>query len=379
MGGNGGWPMTEDERYMRMALEVARLGEGQTSPNPMVGAIVVNGGRVVGQGAHLMAGTPHAEVHALRMAGDAAQGATLYVTLEPCNHHGRTPPCTDAILATGVRRVVVAALDVDPRTAGLGVKRLQEAGIEVTVGVLEAEARELNRHFFHRVTTGRPYVVYKVAMTLSGHVAASSGHSQYVTGLAAREDVHRLRQIIPAIGVGVGTILADDPELTARDLAAGTRRDRQPLRVVFDTRLRTPPTARLLTAPGRTLLLTSERMAFSPAASRLAAQGDVRIAPVPERDGHLELHAALSAIAAEGANALLVEGGPTLASALLKSRLIDEIRVYLAPKLLAGGLPAFAGAFTQGMAEAVELHGVRSEWVGDDLVVTGRVHYREEV
>ncbi|MDI9258573.1 bifunctional diaminohydroxyphosphoribosylaminopyrimidine deaminase/5-amino-6-(5-phosphoribosylamino)uracil reductase RibD [Alicyclobacillus sendaiensis] len=371
--------MTEDERYMRMALEVARLGEGQTSPNPMVGALVVRDGHVVGQGAHLMAGTPHAEVHALRMAGDAALGATLYVTLEPCNHHGRTPPCTDAILATGVRRVVVATLDVDPRTAGLGVKRLQEAGIDVTVGVLEEEARELNRHFFHRVTTGRPYVIYKVAMTLSGHVAASNGHSQYVTGVEAREDVHRLRQVIPAIGVGVGTVLADNPELTARHLDTGVRRDRQPLRVVFDTRLRTPPTARLLAAPGRTLVLTSERMASSPAASRLAAQGDVRIVPVPERGGHLDLGAALAAIAAEGANALLLEGGPTIAAALLQDRLIDEVRVYVAPKLLASGLPALSGALTQSMAEAVSLHGVRTEWLGGDLVLTGRVQYREGV
>ncbi|WP_206831391.1 bifunctional diaminohydroxyphosphoribosylaminopyrimidine deaminase/5-amino-6-(5-phosphoribosylamino)uracil reductase RibD [Alicyclobacillus fructus] len=371
--------MTEDERYMRMALDVARLGEGQTSPNPMVGCVVVHDGLIVGQGAHLEAGTPHAEVHALRMAGERARGATLYVTLEPCNHHGRTPPCTDAILAAGVRRVVVAALDVDPRTAGLGVNRLRDAGIEVEVGVLEKEARDLNRHFFHRVRTGRPYVIYKVAMTLSGHVAASSGHSQYVTGPAARVDVHRLRQIIPAIGVGVGTVLADNPELTARDLAAGTRRDRQPLRVVFDTHLRTPPTARLLAAPGRTLILTSHRAARTEAAARLIDRGGVRVVPVSERDGRLHLDEALRAVAEEGANALLLEGGPTLASALLQMRLIDEVRVYLAPKLLAGGLSALQGAVTQSMSEAAELHDVSIEWLDDDLVLTGRVRYREEV
>lgn len=355
------------------------MGEGQTSPNPMVGCIAVNGGRIVGQGAHLMAGTPHAEVHALRMAGEDARGATLYVTLEPCNHHGRTPPCTDAILAAGVRRVVIAVLDVDPRTAGLGAKRLRDAGVEVTVGVLEAEARELNRHFFHRVRTGRAYVLLKYAMTMSGHVAASSGHSQYVSGENARADVHRLRQLFPAIGVGIGTVLADDPELTARNLDEGTRCGRQPLRVVFDTSLRTPVTAKLLSAPGRTLILTSERAAASESARRLAERGDVRILPIAEKDGHLDVRAALQVLAAEGVNAILIEGGPTLASTLLKERLVNEIRLYLAPKLLAGGLSAMSGVFTGSMEEAVMLKDCRTEWLGDDLVLTANVHDREEV
>ncbi|GMA58484.1 diaminohydroxyphosphoribosylaminopyrimidine deaminase [Alicyclobacillus sacchari] len=362
---------------MRYALAVANLGGAQTSPNPRVGAVVVRDGEIVGQGAHLKPGDPHAEVYALRMAGEKAQGATIYVTLEPCNHHGRTPPCSGAILASGIQRVVVAVLDTDPRTAGGGVARLRDNGIDVTVGVLEDEARALNRAFFHRVRFGRPLIVYKAALTLSGHVAANTGHSQYVTGTLAREDVQRLRMEHPGIAVGIGTVLADDPQLTVRDLGTGQVADWQPLRVIFDSRLRLPLSARVLSQRGKLVIMTTHSaFAQSARVDELKAAGQVEVLPVSEEAGRISLVAALRELAALGLNSVLCEGGPTLAAALLRERLIDEVCLYLAPKLLTNGLPPFLGGKTQSMAEAIALDDVAIRQVGDDICVTGRVKYR---
>ncbi|MFB5189626.1 bifunctional diaminohydroxyphosphoribosylaminopyrimidine deaminase/5-amino-6-(5-phosphoribosylamino)uracil reductase RibD [Alicyclobacillus fastidiosus] len=369
--------MTPDEMFMRMAIDVAKIGQAQTSPNPLVGAVVVRDGIVVGQGAHLRAGGPHAEVHALRMAGEAAQGSTIYVTLEPCNHHGRTPPCTEAILRAGVRRVVVASVDHDPRTKNLGIAHLQEAGLDVTVGVLAKEARRLNRSFFHRVDTGLPWVVYKSAMTLSGHTAADSGHSQYVTGEQARRQVQALRRCHPAIAVGIDTALADDPRLTVRDEAGSAHGILQPVRIVFDSQLRLPVGAQMLREPGKTVVFTTEQAQDNAGqkVAQLAAQGDVEIVATDQQDGHVNLRQALSHVAAAGWNSVLLEGGPTLAAACFRERLVHEVAIYVAPTLLLSGKPVLSGHATKHMREAIALHSVEVEQVGDDWRFTGLVDY----
>ncbi|WP_067932240.1 bifunctional diaminohydroxyphosphoribosylaminopyrimidine deaminase/5-amino-6-(5-phosphoribosylamino)uracil reductase RibD [Alicyclobacillus kakegawensis] len=364
-----------DAYFMRQAISLGELGLAQASPNPSVGAIIVRDGEVVGQGAHLKAGGPHAEVHALRMAGEAARGATAYVTLEPCSHVGRTPPCADALIAAGVRRVVVACTDPNPQVAGRGLARLREAGIEVVVGVEEEAAKRLHEAFFHVMATGRPLVVWKAAATLDGYIATASGHSRYVTSAAARQEVQWLRWRIPAIAVGVQTILADDPQLTVRFRSrSGVR---QPLRVVLDSTLRTPQCARLLREPGRTLIYTTEA-APDERERRLTEAGEGRIDIVrlpPGADGRVPLADALADLARRGCNSVLVEGGRTLVSGLLRERLIDRVVYYLAPKLLGGGIPALDGLATVRMEEAVTLADVRTEVVDGDIRVDGRLVY----
>ncbi|MCL6593083.1 MAG: bifunctional diaminohydroxyphosphoribosylaminopyrimidine deaminase/5-amino-6-(5-phosphoribosylamino)uracil reductase RibD [Alicyclobacillus sp.] len=365
--------MGEDERWMHIALQLAELGRGQTEPNPLVGAVVVQGGELVGQGAHLRAGTPHAEVHALRMAGERARGATVYVTLEPCNHHGQTPPCTEALLAAGVARVVVAALDPNPRVNGAGVQRLRDAGVEVVTGVLREMAERQNEVFRHWVRKQRPFVIWKCAATLDGRIAAETGHSQYVTGAAARAQVHHVRRTVGAIAVGVGTVLADNPRLTARFPEVAEDAVWQPLRVVFDSRLRTPAGAAVLQPPGRTVLLVTEagRAAAPPDhVDQLARQAELVVVP-SDGLGRVALPDALAELGRRGVASLLVEGGSQLVSALVGSQLVDKVIYYIAPKLLGGGLPALQGLAPATMAAAIELERVDVTRVGEDVCIQG--------
>ncbi len=340
---------------------------GQTSPNPAVGAVIVKDGFVVGVGAHLRAGTPHAEIHALRAAGEQANGATAYVTLEPCSHFGRTPPCADALIQAGIRRVVIAVLDPNPLVAGQGVERLRAAGIEVTVGVGKADAQRLNAPFFHWIQTGRPYVVWKTAATADGFTACSNGQSQFVTSAEAREAVQSLRLSLPAIAVGIGTVLADDPALTARPGGEEVPAERQPLRVVFDTQLRMPVTARLLHLPGRTRIYVGNHVSREQQTAFLqAVQSDaVEVVPVTtQADGHLALAAALGHLGESGIHSVLVEGGATLVGALLRDRLVNRLVQFTAPKLLGGGLPTAAGRGAVTMREAIELRDVSWSMAG---------------
>lgn len=361
---------------MRIALQIAELGRGQTSPNPLVGAVVVRDGEVVGQGAHLKAGEPHAEVHALRMAAEKARGSTVYVTLEPCSHQGRTPPCADALIQARVARVVVATGDSNPVVHGRGVEKLREAGIDVTVGVLAAAANEQNEAYVTWRRENRPFVVWKCAATLDGYIAAGSGHSMYVTSAESRASVHALRRQYPAIGVGIGTVLADDPRLTVRT-PEGTA-DNQPLRVVFDTRLRISSHARMFSEPGETLLYATEegqrereqRGAATPAFTH------VQTVIVPaDRHGHVSLHHALQDLGQRGVHSILVEGGATLVTALLAGHLIDKVVYYIAPKLLAGGVPALHGRQTTHMTEAVAFERVTWTQVGVDMCCNGYPQY----
>jgi len=356
--------MNQDEQFMRTALKLAARGRGRTAPNPMVGAVVVSAGRVVGQGWHRRAGEPHAEVLALRQAGEAAKGATLYVSLEPCCHHGRTPPCTDAILAAGVSRVVAAMQDPFPKVAGGGFAQLRGAGVEVATGVLDEEARELNRAFIRAVETGLPWVTLKMAMTLDGKIATRTGDSRWVTGETARRFVHGLRNQCDAVMVGIGTVRADDPLLTCR-----LHRGRNPLRVVVDARAELPLTSRLAqTARGTpTLLAVSQEAEIT----HLEAAA-IEVERIPSVEGRVDIAALLRRLVERGIHSVLCEGGAVLAGSLLDARLVDDVVWFIAPKLVGGEGPGpVAGGGVERMAEAFRIEKPRIRRYGEDLAVLG--------
>ncbi len=349
-----------DSTWMAQALHLAERGLLTTTPNPRVGCVLVRDGKLVGAGWHERAGEPHAEVHALRAAGEAARGATAYVTLEPCSHHGRTPPCADALVAAGVARVVVAMLDPNPLVAGRGIEKLRAAGIAVECGLMEAEARALNVGFVQRMTCGMPWVRSKIAMSLDGRTALANGVSQWITGAAARRDGHYWRARSCAVLTGIETVLHDDAQLSVRDVETS----RQPLRMVLDSHLRLPLTARILQG-GPVLVITA-----STAAGKIAEleRAGAQVAVLPDECGHVDVAAALRHLAGIGCNEVLVEAGRTLNGALLKAGLVDELIMYLAPQLL--------GDMARGMAALGELceleQRIDLEWrdvrrVGADL------------
>jgi diaminohydroxyphosphoribosylaminopyrimidine deaminase/5-amino-6-(5-phosphoribosylamino)uracil reductase len=356
-----------DLAFLEACLELARGGLNSTSPNPRVGSLVVRDGRVLGRGFHVRAGEPHAEVIALRAAGAAARGADCYVSLEPCAHHGRTPPCADALTAAGVARVVAAHRDPDPRVAGRGFARLRAAGVRVDAVDLPA-AREINLGYFSRIERARPWVRLKVAASLDGRTAMASGESRWITGEAARADVQRLRARSCAILTGIGTIAADDPALTVRDGAFAVEGVlRQPLRVVADSTLRIDGAARVLEPPGRVLLATAEPA--RPRASRLLDAGHEVVACGDER---VDLRRLLSELGSRGINELLVEAGPRLTGAFVTGDLWDEIVLYLAPKLLGSGARGLAELDIDRLADARRGTIVDESRLGADIRITMR-------
>ncbi len=321
---------------MRLALRLARRGMGKTSPNPMVGAVVVNAGKVVGRGYHHRAGEPHAEVLALAGAGEKARGATLYLNLEPCDHFGRTPPCTRAILAAGIRRVVAGMKDPNPLVSGRGNRRLRRGGIDVEVGILEDECRELNEPFEKFMATGTPWVTLKAAATLDGKVAAASGDSRWISSPGSRAYVHRLRSAADAVLVGLGTVLRDDPMLNVR-LPAGTKA-RHPLRVIVDSRLRIPLDCRVVRTAAEypTLVATTDE---APAA-RMKALKSAGVTVIPVKrggDGRVSLTNLMKVLAGRGIQSLLLEGGPTLNASAIREKIVDRMLLFMAPKIIGGG------------------------------------------
>ncbi|BCL75040.1 riboflavin biosynthesis protein RibD [Jeongeupia sp. HS-3] len=350
-------PGMSDRIHMQHALRLAARGLYTTTPNPRVGCVIVKDGVVVGEGWHVRAGEPHAEVHALRMAGAAASGATAYVTLEPCSHHGRTPPCADALVQAGVARVVVAMTDPNPQVAGRGLARLRAAGIATASGVLEAEARELNVGFVSRMLRGRPWTRIKLAASLDGRIALADGQSKWITGAAARADVQRWRARSCAMLTGVNTVLADGAQLTVRDFDV----ERQPLRVVVDSALRTPVTARLLQAPG--VLIAGASDGVNRAALE-AAGAEVLL--LPGSDGRVDLAALLLHLGGRGINELTVEAGGVLAGALLQAGLADELLLYQAPVLIGQGKP-MADFALSSLTERFAPRVIERRSVGDDL------------
>lgn len=389
-----------DRRYMLRALALAARAGYRTHPNPQVGCVIVRDGKVVGQGYHRRRGEPHAEVLALREAGEAARGATVYVTLEPCAHHGLTPPCADALVAAGVSRVVAAMVDPDPRVRGRGLDRLRRAGVQVDVGLLEDMARALNRPWLHWKVTGRPYVLLKGAASLDGRIATRTGESRWISGESSRAAAHQLRDHSDAILVGVGTVLADDPQLTARprepgplgygwglpdavrQAAAGRGeaggggaappwQPRNPLRVVVDSHARTPVTARLLPA-----LVAVTPMAPPERVRALRAAGAEVVELPAGPDGRVDLERLLDELGRREVVSLLVEGGGQVHGALLDRRLAQGVRLYLAPLLLGGAAPPlFAGQGPEHLTDAPRLARSYVGRADDDIVVEGDIEY----
>lgn len=360
----------DDHRHLAAALRLAARGLYSTRPNPRVGCVIVNEGRVVGSGFHHHAGGPHAEIVALGEAGEAAVGATAYVTLEPCNHHGRTPPCVDALIAARVARVVHAVEDPNPLVSGQGAARLRAAGITVESGPHAAAARALNRGFFSRLERGRPWVTLKVGMSLDGNTALANGQSQWITGPAARADVQRLRARSCAVLTGIGTVLADDPALTVRD-ARYDLGGRPPLRVVLDTRLQLSPRARLFADCAPVLVFTASTHPLRRTA--LAAVGAQLETAAARPHGGLDPAAVLARLGALACNEVLVEAGPRLSGTLCRAGLVDELVAYVAPRLLgAGGRGAFAWPDLMQLDDGPRLEFVELRRVGGDLRLVAR-------
>ena len=364
-----------DEKYMREALELARRGRGRTSPNPVVGAVIVKDDKVIGRGWHQKAGTAHAEVHAIADAGNETRNATIYVTLEPCCHFGRTGPCTEAIATAGIQRVVVAMTDPNPLVAGCGIETLRQRGIRVDTGVLATEAASLNAPFIKWITCKLPFVTLKNGISLDGKIATRTGDSRWITGEASRLEVHRLRDAADAIITGVGTVLADDPELTTRLPEGG----KSTVRVVVDSLARTPLSAKLVNdGKAPTIIAISNKAPIERVAALKAK--NIEILPLPEdSDGRLNLGALLRILGERCLTHVMVEAGGTLNSSFLFGNYVDKVVMFVAPKIIGGaGAPGpYGGNGCDHLSEAVDLEDVRVQHTGDDLMIEGWVKRRE--
>lgn len=358
---------SQDYAMMSRALRLARRGLYTAHPNPRVGCVLVRGDRVVGEGWHRRTGEAHAEINALAAAGDAAAGATAYVTLEPCSHHGRTPPCAEALIEAGVSSVVAAMADPNPKVAGDGLERLRSAGVSVASGLMREQAAALNEGFISRVSRGRPFVRLKIAASLDGRTAMASGESQWITGEAARRDVQRLRAASGAVMTGIGTVVDDDPSLTVRDASVDTG-GRRPLRVVVDSALRISADARLFAATGPVAVICTDD-----AARGALEEAGAAVIRVASADGRVDLDAALGELARLEVNDVLVEAGPTLAGGLLSAGLVDELVIYQAPHMMGSetrGMALTAGWQRLGQRMSLEITDLRK--VGEDLRITAR-------
>lgn len=360
--------MDRDEQYMRLALALAEKGRGSVSPNPMVGAVIVKDGRIIGEGYHERYGQAHAEVNAFASATEDVEGATIYVTLEPCSHYGKTPPCADLIIQKKVGRVVVGALDPNPLVSGRGIRRIQAAGIEVESGILAEESRKLNEVFMKFITEKRPFVVLKVAMSLDGKIATRTGESKWISGEASREQVHRERGYLTGIMVGINTVLKDNPHLTAR-----LPESRNPIRIVVDSQLRIPLEANVLQeqTEAPTIILTT-RKADPEKAAQLREKG-ITVLVIPEREGRVDLEEAMAELGQRNIDSILLEGGATLNYAALEAGIVDKVQVYLAPKIIGGkdSPTPVGGEGIERLQEAFPVERLTSRMVGEDLFIEG--------
>jgi diaminohydroxyphosphoribosylaminopyrimidine deaminase/5-amino-6-(5-phosphoribosylamino)uracil reductase len=363
-----------DEYYMHQALTIAQYAKGRTSPNPLVGAVIVNAGRIVGQGWHRQAGTPHAEIHALAQAGELAKDATIYVTLEPCSHYGRTGPCADALIQAGVKKVVVALTDPNPLVAGNGINRLRAAGIEVVEGVLAPEAAKLNEVFIKWIVTGMPWGVLKTAISLDGKIAAYTGHSKWITGLAAREHVHKLRDTYDGILVGIGTVLADNPELTTRLPEGG----QNPVRIIVDSMARTPLNAKIVTDGQAQTIIATSREAPADRVAALSSRG-IEVLTLEQTPTGINLRQLFKILGERRITSILIEGGATINASVLTANLIDKVHCFIAPKII-GGINApspVGGMGIPAVDQAIMLEDITSESIGTDILITGYIAGRE--
>ena len=359
-------PSPDDERFMSAALELAKRGQYTVHPNPAVGCVVVNDHEIVGRGWHERAGEPHAEVWALEDAGEHARGATLYVTLEPCAHAGRTPPCAEAVIRSGVSRVVVASEDPNPLVRGKGISALQQAGIKVAAGICSEDALQLNRGFFKRMATDMPHVVLKAAVSLDGRIAMPDGESQWITGEESRRDGHRLRALASAVLTGSGTVKKDNPALTVRHVETA----RQPDRVVLDSLLSISPEARIFDESSRVYLFAAKRASIP---RQLAEKSNLEIIACPDGQGQIDLTGMLKQCAIRQMNTILIEAGPRLGGNLLNQGLVDELVVYLAPDLLGtDAIPMFELTGIRRLAEKIRMRFMHAERLGPDIKIVLR-------
>jgi diaminohydroxyphosphoribosylaminopyrimidine deaminase / 5-amino-6-(5-phosphoribosylamino)uracil reductase len=360
----GGVRVKQDEYYMRFAIELAKAGIGQTSPNPVVGAVVVKNGEIVGFGAHLKAGEPHAEVHALRMAGEKAKDATVYVTLEPCSHYGKTPPCADLLIEKEVKRVVVATTDPNPLVAGKGIAKLRQAGIEVDVGVLKQEADELNQVFFHYIATKTPFVTLKYASSLDGKIATKTGESKWITSKEARLDSHRYRAVHDAILVGVNTVIADDPSLTVRL----SERRKNPVRIILDTHLRTPLNAKIINdGEAETWIVVGSEVKEAKIAEYAHKHAQILKMSEPK----IQIRDLLNILGEKQITSLFVEGGAEVHGSFIEAKAVNQVVAYVAPKIIGGKAapsPIGGSGFAQ-MADVMNLKIKSVETIGPDLKI----------
>jgi diaminohydroxyphosphoribosylaminopyrimidine deaminase/5-amino-6-(5-phosphoribosylamino)uracil reductase len=358
-----------DEKYMAMALRLAAKAKGRTSPNPMVGAVVVKNGKVIAHGWHKKAGEPHAEALALRKAGKAAKGAELYVTLEPCSHtNKRTPPCTPLVIRSGVKRVVVAMIDPNPRVSGNGIKTLKKAGVAVLSGILETEARKLNEAFIKHITTGMPFVTLKVAQTLDGKTATASGESQWITGEEARAEGHRLRDSNDAILVGINTVLKDDPSLTAR-----IPKGRDPVRIVVDSTLRIPATAKIIRQKSSAGTIVATLATAQKTKIEKLQNAGAEVLLVKDRDGRVDFRDLMKKLGQRGIMSVLIEGGAEVHASAIGSGIADKIVAFIAPVLMTGrdSLCSIGGISPTKLSQAVRLRDVSIRPAGRDFIVEG--------
>ena len=359
--------MMDDERWMKRVLRLAEKGRGRTSPNPMVGAILVKDGRAVGDGYHAKAGEPHAEIIALRKAGEEAKEATLYLNLEPCTHYGKTPPCAPVVIEAGVRRAVIGMEDPNPLVKGRGVEALKRAGLDVDVGILEKECRRLNEAFCKYILNKEPFLILKVAATLDGKIATRKGESHWISGEASRRFVHRLRDQVDGVIVGIGTVLKDDPMLTAR-----VKGGKDSYRIILDSRLRIPENAKVIEIfPSRTIIATTE-LAPGEKVERLEKKG-VRVLILDSKKGRVDLKLCLLKLGEMGMISLLVEGGSQLNGSFLDEGLIDKIFLFLSPKLIGDpqALGIFGGHGVISLKEATPLNELKVRRIGKDLLLEG--------
>jgi diaminohydroxyphosphoribosylaminopyrimidine deaminase/5-amino-6-(5-phosphoribosylamino)uracil reductase len=360
--------MKPDERYMRMALSLAKRAEGMTSPNPLVGAVIVRGGKVVGSGYHKRAGLPHAEINAIEDAGRKANGAVLYVTLEPCDHFGRTPPCTDAIINSGIKTVVIATPDPNPLTGGRGIKMLKRHGIKTVVGILKDEARSMNKAFEKRVTKNMPYVTVKSAESIDGKIATRTGDSKWITSEDSRRYVHRLRALSDAVMVGVNTIIKDDPLLTSR-----IQGSRQPVRIIVDSHLRTPLNAKIFSNIKRAPLIIVTIGKSSKIGRYVELGAEVII--VKAKGGMVDLRALLKELAKREITSILVEGGGNLNAKLLEESLADKVLFFISPKIIGGrdAITSVEGRGAKNVKDAVKLKNIKLKKFRDDILIEAEV------
>lgn len=365
-----------NEKYMRQAIELALKAKGETSPNPMVGAVIIKEGKVIGEGYHKKAGTPHAEINALNAAGKNAKGGIMYVNLEPCCHQGRTPPCTKSLIKSGLKRVVVGMTDPNPLVLGKGIKELKEGGVQVSAGLLEKECKRLNEVYIKYITTGMPFVLLKVAMSLDGKIATSLRESKWITGKSSREQAHKLRDAVDAVMVGIGTILQDNPNLT---VALKRKRGKNPIRIIVDSNLRIPIDANVLKVFSHTsrsskpeIIIATTKRADTKKLNSLMEKGiDVMI--TEDDSQRVNLLKLMYELGKLGITNLLIEGGSELNSSALKSGIVDKVIFFIAPRIIGGkdGIPAVGGRGIEKLEDSLNISEVTLDKIGSDIVVEG--------